>query len=735
MNFTQMSIKSYALSFILVYVFIFLLSSLFAFSELQTLNDNIEKNNLLAGKAELSEAIEKLALQHKKIAEDFSNLDEVRQQLDKPKYYSYWQTHRLMNSELLPSHILEACIYNQQGKALGKLSHGSLPETIDTNSFNSHFTIHNNEPELISVAEVYDPDDKGKILGYVSIKSKALMPLLQIEQFNHVKRNSISPKTSEQAFIDIKHFINHLSYDIKKSNDSKLLAEQVKQIIFRNTIILVLFALLFYFLLSHFFSRPLRQISNYIDALNNKSEFQDHNEISIQFNISELEKVKHSLSQYQKKLQKVYVNLDDKNRELWEMAHHDALTGALNRRAFEKHWSTIAELFSESRCHISLILFDVNRFKSINDSYGHPVGDEVLKKFASVLESVLRQGDKIYRIGGDEFATTLYNCTHGDALTIALKCQKAINEISYHELGIKEPIRASIGVANNDSNNPNSFSDLLWQADIAVYEAKKPGQSHVIVYSEKIKNISSTILSSKINNIVFNVIESGSDICMFYQPIINLGNEMPEYYEALLRIKSKDEIILPGKIFQLVEARKLEHEFDLAIFKQIANDLKQQQIPLNSGVSINVSGPSIISPKIIEQLAIFAPYLKHFKIILEITETSLITNINNATDHIIELKKMGFLIALDDFGSGYSSISYLSHMPVDIVKFDITLINQLEDKKQYSIISHLAKMIKETGHLLVAEGIETTELRDKIKHLDFNYAQGFFYGKPTRKIP
>ena len=416
------------------------------------------------------------------------------------------------------------------------------------------------------------------------------------------------------------------------------------------------------------------------------------------------------------------------------MAHHDALTGALNRRAFEENWKNIAQLFSESRCQISLILFDINRFKSINDSYGHPVGDEVLKKFAFAIQKVLRQGEKTYRIGGDEFAAILYNCKPDDAVDIANRCQSAINKMSFVQQGIKEPVRASIGVAHNNTDDHASISDLLWQADIAVYSAKKPGQSHVVTYSDKIKNISTTILSSKINNIVFNVIETGSNINMFYQPIINLGDEKAEYYEALLRIKNGNEIIPPGPIFQLIEARKLDYELDRVIFQQIARDLKHGIIPVNTGVSVNVSGPSIINTHIVEQLSIFVPFLSHYKIVLEITETTLITNIDHATENINKLKNLGFLIALDDFGSGYSSISYLSTMPVDIVKFDITLIRQLEDEKQFSIISHLAKMIMETGHLLVAEGIETEQLKEKIKHLGFNYAQGYIYGKPSPTI-
>jgi diguanylate cyclase (GGDEF)-like protein len=738
MNNKTMSIKSYAISFILLYIFVFLISSVVAFLDIKALQDDISQNNAHNGKSELIETLEKLVTRYKEETVKFSHWDEVRQQLNNPEFYHYWQTHRLFNSNALPDYVSEVSIYDEHGDALSSRKSGTLPSKINCENVTPYFTIINYKPMLITFSPIYKDNDDENALGYVAFKSDVLSQLTKITQFNHLQSHSIKALVSKKHIIESQDFIDYLSYKVQLNDESVLIFQQVNHVFFRNTIILVLFALFFYFLMSRFLSRPLRQVSTYIDTLKNQPTLKSCDdicgELDIQFHITELEKVKHSLSKYQRKLQTVYTNLDEKNQELWEMAHHDALTGALNRRAFEEHWSSIAELFSESHCHISLIIFDINNFKSINDTYGHPTGDVVLKKFSCALQKVLRKGEKIYRIGGDEFATTLYNCTPEDAIKIANHCQKAISNISFIKQGIKEPVRSSIGVAHNDTANPNSITNLLWQADIAVYAAKKPGQSHVVTYSDELKNISNTVLSSKINDIVFNAIEHGNNITMFYQPIINLNNGHPEYYEALLRIKNDNKIILPNKVFQLTEARKLDYELDTAIFKQIASDLNRGIIPLNSGVSINVSGPSIINPKIVDQLAIFIPFLEHYKIILEITETSLITNINHATENITQLKESGFLIALDDFGSGYSSISYLSSMPVDIVKFDITLIKQLEDEKQCSIISHLAKMIMETDHLLVAEGIETEEIKEKIKHLGFNYAQGYFYGKPSPTI-
>lgn len=727
----QLSIKHYALSFILLYIFIFLVSSAIAFWDIQAVNQKIAQSHLKDGRDELIDAINKVVQNHKNLTDKFAAWDEVHQQVGHPDYYSYWQTHRMFSSAILPDHFTDAAIYNSNGIVLAHLSTSSMPDTITPDNIESYFNIENNIPYLVTISRIFDRDMKEKTLGFAVTKSQVMSPLLVIKQFNFIDSQSIKINRLEKRLIKTNHFINYLSFDIKQNHEMKLFAEQLEQAVIRNTLILIAFALFFYFLMSFFLSRPLRKISVYIDTLNNNPEFQYIPELKLQFQISELEKVRDSLTQYQNKLQTVYINLDDKNKELWQLAHHDALTGALNRRAFEEQWQKISEFFAESRGHVSLILFDINHFKSINDSYGHPVGDEVLKKIALAIEQTLRKGEKLYRIGGDEFATILHNCNPEDALFAANRCRKAISEISFLELGIKEPIRASMGIAHNDTNDLNSIADLLWQADVAVYYAKKPGQSHIITYSDEIKNVSGSVLSSEINSIVFHAIENGTGITMFYQPIINLEAEHTEYYEALLRINKEDKKFPPEEVFQLIEARKLENEMDTAIFKHIAKDFKQGLIPKKSGVSINVSGPSIINPQIIDQLSLFVPFLSHYKIVLEITETSLITQIAQAAEHINALKKMGFLIALDDFGSGYSSIGYLSSMPVDIVKFDISLIRQLDDEKQYSMIRHLTAMIKETGHLLVAEGIETEASKEKIKQLGFNYAQGYLFGKPS----
>jgi len=340
----------------------------------------------------------------------------------------------------------------------------------------------------------------------------------------------------------------------------------------------------------------------------------------------------------------------------------------------------------------------------------------------------------VYRLGGDEFATIHLDTNKQSCVKIAERCQQEISRSSLAKFGIDEPIRLSMGIASVDSPDVKELSDMIWQADIAMYSAKQPGQSHVAVYTEEMSQNSKGLLSSWINNAVYDALEQGTGITMYYQPIVNLKTDRIEYYEALVRIIRDGELISPLYIFQLVESRRIEVEMDLAIFRQIFHDLETTKIPPGKGVSINVSGPGIINTKVIQELKTFVPFLKQYKIVLEITETSLITQIEKASEHIQMLREMGFIIALDDFGSGYSSLSYLATMPVDIVKFDISLVRCMKKQNQENIIKHLATMIQETGHQLLAEGIEDHESNLKIKTLGFDYGQGYFYGRPDNNV-
>jgi len=451
--------------------------------------------------------------------------------------------------------------------------------------------------------------------------------------------------------------------------------------------------------------------------------------------LTELEKVRVSLNDYQDQLDEARLSIQQQDKKLRSLVHRDPLTGTLNRHGFAKELERIKDLAATQQTDLSLAVFDCDHFKGINDSYGHEVGDRVIQIVAELVQTTLGQDTPLYRIGGDEFAAILLDTHAARAEAVAKQCLEAIGRHPFSELGVGEPIRVSIGIAYAEAVDPDQLADLQWQADVALYHAKQPGHNKVIVYSAEMEARSHTVVTNWVTKAIFDAMTSGETFEMHYQPVVDLARKEPEYYEALVRIRADDELILPSSIFPVVEARRLEVEFDYASFDRILQDLKSGGIPAGTGVSINISGPSLVAPRTVERLRAFEPYMKDYRIVLEITETTLITQLQRASDNLNKLRRAGFAIALDDFGNGYSSFRYLANMPVDIVKFDRTMVDSLgSEDKQGHIAEHVARLMSDAGYKIVAEGVESAQKLDKVVAVGFSYAQGDLLGRPT-KLP
>jgi diguanylate cyclase (GGDEF)-like protein len=410
------------------------------------------------------------------------------------------------------------------------------------------------------------------------------------------------------------------------------------------------------------------------------------------------------------------------------------LTGIYNRRAFDKDWDLLFApgLVKRARS-VAFILFDCDHFKPINDTYGHQVGDLVLRGIAESLNMALRSGDKLYRLGGDEFATLLYDAELSQARLVAERCQDLLTRRDFTRHGVKEPIHVSIGIAYASDGDINSLNKLHKQADIAMYSAKRPGRNKIAVYSQDLSTAGmTTLVANKETSAVFQAIAAPHLLEIHYQPVVNLATQKVDYHEALVRIRHGDKLIYPFEIFPVVEARRLEVEFDMAVISRIEETLSRKLLPHGGGVSINISGPSIVHPDINAKLLQLAPHIAYYKLVLEITETALITQIEQATANLNLLRQAGFHIALDDFGSGYSSLGYLSSMPVDMVKFDISMIRQLVGQdRQSKVVKDMVRMIQDAGYQLVAEGVETELIMEKVSETGFTHAQGYWYGRPA----
>lgn len=726
----SLSIRQYALLFALLTLLTIGLFAYRAYSEFQHTSDNIQQSQRVAAQNELRHSLEQTLNQLIVNTRKLTEWEEIHQQIDNPSFFAYWYNNRLKQTTgELEKYISDLMIYDIEGKALAKLDDSSLPHQLDSiPGYISYFLFDQNHHVFTFPIT---SNSSLKRIGYLSIRTNLIELLKKQTNFYYISPQSLelSDEILNRTVYNLEP--EHIRYHIVKTEEIRQLEQQLQNSILELAITVIIPSLLLYALLVYIFSKPINRIIQYIDALKYSPETSDRFLYSPVFEVRELKEVSQSLREYHNQLFDTHAILDEKNKALWEQAHRDSLTGAYNRRAFDDQWKNLNDLLAEHRVNVSFMLFDIDLFKSINDTYGHQVGDEVIRAIADCITRSLRKGEHLFRLGGDEFATFLIDSDANASMEVARRCLTSIADYPFENIGIPESVRVSIGISHTSGSDTESFNNLQWQADAAMYAAKRPGNADIVVYNDSLSDDSKGLLSSWLSNTVYQAIDKGTGLRLYYQPIVNFETQRISYYEALIRIHVDGEVVPPSSIFNVVEARRFEVELDRAVIRQLIEDLKAEKIPMKTGVSLNLSGPSLTNPNITEWLRDLIPFLEDYKIVIEITETALITEINRVTSHLKEMQKAGFIIALDDFGSGYSSVKYLASMPVDVVKFDITLTQCLLLDDQRQMIFRLKEMIEEAGHQLVAEGIEDLTLLNQVIDSEFHYGQGYLFGKPA----
>lgn len=476
--------------------------------------------------------------------------------------------------------------------------------------------------------------------------------------------------------------------------------------------------------------KPLRKLSLQIDMMQHDNPVLDA-ELARPMKLEEMENVRRSLHHYQQQLRELHGTLENQNKEFHSQARHDVLTRCFNRRAYEEDWAQLKQSVVSSPRNIAYLIFDCDRFKTINDTYGHATGDRVLMTIADAVVMALRANDRLYRLGGDEFATLLAQTTPEQAKQVAQRCQMLIEAASFTELGVAEPVSVSIGIAYCAADNNAQIAALPKQADIAMYTAKQPGHNKIAFYNKDTDAAIDTMYASRESSALYQALANPGMIQMHYQPVTSLATNQVDYYEALARIKWRDELIMPNAFLPVVSGRRLEAEFDLAVLLQIDQDLASGLLPKGHGVSINLSAQSLPRAEIVSQLMELSRYGETHPLILEITETSLITQMIEAHHYLDLLRAAHFRIAMDDFGTGYSPMRYLVELPVDIIKFDISLIKKLEENDRAGrVVADFARMMADAGYDLVAEGVENKIVLERVRSLGFGHVQGYLLGRP-----
>lgn len=658
--------------------------------------------------------------------------DEVHQQMHNPSYYFFWHDVRLNESTYFQPYYQEIELYNRKGSLLAPASPQSdldslLPEHIDTLPKVSLKFSRNHLPYVVVFHPIYQRDNQ-ELLGYIGLALDIKQALFKQNQFFYLDKNSLMFEPASS--LSTESVIDHIQFKAVENPVNAYLWELIQKFILELIVTLALVAGMVMLLLNKLMRSPLITLSNYLHNLkaNPNSEQRPPAET---FWLKELEEFKETLFEFHHNLQQTQTQLDQQNLIVWEQARRDPLTNIYNRRAFDEAWNEVIQNYHKHPIPTAFMLFDCDFFKALNDTYGHEIGDEVIRISAKVIQQALPLESPAYRIGGDEFAVIIQHRNKKEILETAEKCLAALSDYPFQSIGIKEKITFSIGISSLATQKEDFLTNLPRQADIAMYKAKQSHTSKIQTYNLMLETEASALVSNKVINRVVASAHTGKHIQLHFQPIVALNNPT-FYYEALLRIEGEEGLIQPYEIFKVIERRRLEVEIDQQVILAAFEVLKSGQLPEHSGLSINLSGKTLLQPNLVSLFEPFVPLLQRYKVVIEITENVLIDHIEYAQKVLNKLRHQGFKIALDDFGSGYSSIRYLASMPVDIIKFDMSMSRALgSDSKTQQIIMATAEMIIQAGFDLVMEGIEDSHMLEQARLAGATHIQGYLLGKPS----
>ena len=425
-------------------------------------------------------------------------------------------------------------------------------------------------------------------------------------------------------------------------------------------------------------------------------------------------------------------------RRLTHQASRDSLTGLFNRHSFEAQVRRLIDEVDGGYANHALFYLDLDQFKIVNDTCGHVAGDELLRQLGEILHEALRSDDILARLGGDEFGVLLRRCSIDQAVKIAEKLRLSVEAFRFIWGDKVFQIGVSIGVVPVEPGVAD-LAALLSAADVACYAAKEAGRNRIHVYVESDDTLAhrygemhwATDLTRALDEDRFEI---------FVQPIVGLAADDPHrHWEVLLRLRSGEgDYVNPGAFMSAAERYGLMPRIDRWVIERAFQTFSEMAAHSATNccqdvIAINLSGASLNDASLIEFVreTQAATGMSWGRICFEITETVAIRNLHMATSLVNELRNLGCKFALDDFGSGLSSFSYLKNLPIDYLKIDGSFIMDIASDP---VDRAMVEAIREVSHIMgvktVAEWVENEETAEVLRKIGIDYAQGFFFGRP-----
>jgi diguanylate cyclase (GGDEF)-like protein/PAS domain S-box-containing protein len=424
-------------------------------------------------------------------------------------------------------------------------------------------------------------------------------------------------------------------------------------------------------------------------------------------------------------------------QELNHQAFHDTLTGLANRALFFDRLSHAMDRSARESNSVAVLFLDLDDFKTVNDSFGHPAGDQLLVEVAKRIRSATRPGDTVARFGGDEFAVLVEaGFMPVAAQAVAERIIDALNP-TFRVLTNDVSMRPSIGIAiaNRPLETPD---DLLRDADLAMYVAKRKGKGRFEMYQPKMHEDALRRLETEVG------IREGIDANqfeVFYQPIVETHSGQLIAAEALVRWNHPSRgLLAPIEFIKVAEDTGLIVPLGKQVLRSAVRQTQQWKqngvVDQDFYVSVNLSAHQLQDARVVESVAqaLNESGLSPDGLVLEVTESALVENLGVTVPRLLALRSLGVRLAIDDFGTGYSSLSYLADLPINFVKVDKSFIDRMTaDVEGSAVVRGVVDLSHAMGFTCVAEGVEQEAQRSVLDELGCEFIQGYLFGRPRAK--
>jgi diguanylate cyclase (GGDEF)-like protein/PAS domain S-box-containing protein len=419
--------------------------------------------------------------------------------------------------------------------------------------------------------------------------------------------------------------------------------------------------------------------------------------------------------------------------ELSYQAFHDSLTGLANKALFTDRLNLAVARMERTRKPMAVMFLDLDNFKTVNDSLGHSIGDQLLGVVAEVLLGCIRSTDTAARLGGDEFAVLIdYLDGHSDIVSLAERILHALRRPV--TLGTTEVVAtASIGIT---FGVPGTTGDqLLRNADLAMYRAKEHGKDRFEEFRDHMHT--AIVERLELEADLRRTMGGNQELVVHYQPIVDLTSDAIIGFEALVRWQHPLRgLLAPGSFVPFAEEVGLIDIVDRFVLAEACSQLHYWQqrglVPPDTEVSVNLSANELTDPGTATHVAelLASSSFDPSNLILEITESAMMRDTEAVVENLRTLRALGLRIAVDDFGTGYSSLAYLEQFPVDILKIDRSFVSALSEDDPAGLAQAVIQIAETLGLMTVAEGVESEEQAERLRALGCRAAQGYHLGRP-----